>query len=519
MGANRSKKAAKSEASQVPADSAKAAIEFTTTGAPPVLSLRRLGDVEKAAQDEAVREELSRLSQVVVVDWSRIGRRSRELMRTHAKKMLTDLQLREYAEWEHATDQMRPLRGLDRMQQCFDRLAPEGNWQDGRFKAVLTKHAGIPLNDVGELPLDAFAKVLDVAAESVEAQAYPGSSQARIRYALAFKRFAREIADAGEARWSEDSGRAAGLAEDSAIRTLILALNDGSLAELWSSAQELVDSTGLTIDGKSQPHNEVSNSGWLYIWRFPVISRLMHERSSFFEGLTGWRAVQSDQEGHPLDEEGKALKWIWDGYGSGMLERPAAEEPSATEATLSNQDRSSASACNALAEMVAPNTPGGSWTSMTKPPVPKRINWGGLTADDFERLLFLLFSCTDAYEHTEWLMKTRAPDGGRDISTWRVVRDPLVGPSRLRVVVQCKHWLSKSVAPEEIMNVGGQMKLWEPPRVDEVIVASSGRFTQDAVKWAAKHNEDGIRPRVVLWAESHLESLLASRADLLRGVV
>jgi hypothetical protein len=33
-----------------------------------------------------------------------------------------------------------------------------------------------------------------------------------------------------------------------------------------------------------------------------------------------------------------------------------------------------------------------------------------------------------------------------------------------------------------------QMKLWEPPRLDNVIVATSGRFTTNAVEAIERHN-------------------------------
>jgi hypothetical protein len=60
-----------------------------------------------------------------------------------------------------------------------------------------------------------------------------------------------------------------------------------------------------------------------------------------------------------------------------------------------------------------------------------------------------------------------------------------------------------------------QMKLWGNPPVDELIVATSGRFAQDAVKWAEAHNEAREHPFIVLWPESHLEFLLAARPDLM----
>jgi len=55
------------------------------------------------------------------------------------------------------------------------------------------------------------------------------------------------------------------------------------------------------------------------------------------------------------------------------------------------------------------------------------------------------------------------------------------------------------------------MKLWEPPPVDLVIIATSGRFSADAVKWIEDHNLARHRPRIEQWPDSRLETLLASR--------
>jgi hypothetical protein len=59
------------------------------------------------------------------------------------------------------------------------------------------------------------------------------------------------------------------------------------------------------------------------------------------------------------------------------------------------------------------------------------------------------------------------------------------------------------------------MRLWEPPRVDVLIVATSGRFTTDAIDWAERHNQSDQVIRIELWPECHLEQLLAQRPDLI----
>ena len=144
-------------------------------------------------------------------------------------------------------------------------------------------------------------------------------------------------------------------------------------------------------------------------------------------------------------------------------------------------------------------------------PVTTRLKWESLTDEEFERLIFLLISSVKSgYENPKWLMRINAPDRGRDLSVYRVYADPLCGTLRQRVIIQCKHWQSRSVAMADIAVLKDQMKLWEPPIVDNHIIATSGRFTSDAVKFVEKHNQSDSALRIDLWSESHLERLLDS---------
>ncbi|TAK96831.1 hypothetical protein EPO05_00815, partial [Patescibacteria group bacterium] len=95
-------------------------------------------------------------------------------------------------------------------------------------------------------------------------------------------------------------------------------------------------------------------------------------------------------------------------------------------------------------------------------PVATKLKWESLTEEEFERLIFVLIAAEHGYENPEWLMKTNAPDRGRDLSVYRVYNDSLGGTLRQRVIIQCKHWLSKSVSPTEIGTLKEQMRLWEP---------------------------------------------------------
>jgi hypothetical protein len=82
------------------------------------------------------------------------------------------------------------------------------------------------------------------------------------------------------------------------------------------------------------------------------------------------------------------------------------------------------------------------------------------------------------------------------------------------MILQCKHWLSKSVADTDIANALTKMAHWEPPAVDIMVVATTGRFTSDAVRWVEQHNHQGKRPLIELWPENAIERMLARRAPL-----
>lgn len=144
-----------------------------------------------------------------------------------------------------------------------------------------------------------------------------------------------------------------------------------------------------------------------------------------------------------------------------------------------------------------------------------QLKWTSLTDDEFERLIFCLISETEGYENPEWLTKINAADRGRDLSVIRVYTDPLAGVLRQRVIIQCKHWLSKSINFDEVSSSKEKMKLWEPPRVDVHVIATTGRFTTDAIQFIEKHNQSDFGMRIEMWPDSHMERLLATRPALI----
>jgi hypothetical protein len=112
-------------------------------------------------------------------------------------------------------------------------------------------------------------------------------------------------------------------------------------------------------------------------------------------------------------------------------------------------------------------------------------------------------------------MKTNAPDHGRDIGATRLRDDPLSGHSQERIVVQCKHWLAQSVGDNDISKEITSVSHWENPPVDVLIIATSGRFTANAVSWVERQNSRGVRPRIEMWNDAKLEKLLAARSHLI----
>ena len=142
--------------------------------------------------------------------------------------------------------------------------------------------------------------------------------------------------------------------------------------------------------------------------------------------------------------------------------------------------------------------------------VTSRLRWSDLSATSFERLIFDILRSARSYENIEWLMETNAPDRGRDLSVDRVVEDDLAGTKRIHVLVQCRHWLSRSIGVGDLSTLLDQVGLWSK-NFAAVIVVTSGRFTQDAVGWREQRELKGRFPAVEFWANSHLEHLLSSR--------
>ncbi|MCL4199590.1 MAG: restriction endonuclease [Phycisphaerales bacterium] len=144
-------------------------------------------------------------------------------------------------------------------------------------------------------------------------------------------------------------------------------------------------------------------------------------------------------------------------------------------------------------------------------PVITALNWEAIDAEEFERLVYNLVSDALGYSNPQWLTHTTATDRGRDVSANKTVEDALSGSTVLRVIFQCRHHPSRGIGLDEVGKLVREMELWEPPPVDELVIATTGRFTTDAVDWIERHNNSRKVPRITMWPDSHIESLLAAR--------
>lgn len=144
----------------------------------------------------------------------------------------------------------------------------------------------------------------------------------------------------------------------------------------------------------------------------------------------------------------------------------------------------------------------------------RKIDWSKLDSESFERLIFSILDASEDYENPEWLTTTNAPDRGRDISAYKITRDSLGHTRRFRVIIQCKHWQATSVSPTDVERAIAQRTLWGDPPVDELIIATSGRFTDPAVQVVENRNAGSERLHIRMWPDSELERILATRPEL-----
>ena len=151
-------------------------------------------------------------------------------------------------------------------------------------------------------------------------------------------------------------------------------------------------------------------------------------------------------------------------------------------------------------------------------PVTTKLNWAAITQDEFERLLFNIVADAKRYTNPQLLTHTNAPDRGRDISVERVSsRRPKRHEEPARSSFRPSTGRASRSADRRIGGVDPQWPSGSHRRSMFLIVATSGRFTSDAVTWVERHNVTGKQPAIEMWPDSHLELLLARRPHLVAG--
>jgi hypothetical protein len=134
-------------------------------------------------------------------------------------------------------------------------------------------------------------------------------------------------------------------------------------------------------------------------------------------------------------------------------------------------------------------------------------DWTKLTEAAFEELVFALISSDPAFGDTEWVYPY-ANTIRRDISTVRAATNSEGRCACLRTLVQCRHPVSGQISFEELMLVKEQVALWNDPPFDVIVLATSGRFTDEAQRWAVVHNAASRKPRFELFSRDKLEQML-----------
>jgi Restriction endonuclease len=115
--------------------------------------------------------------------------------------------------------------------------------------------------------------------------------------------------------------------------------------------------------------------------------------------------------------------------------------------------------------------------------VPSRIHWDRIDADGFERLLGRILEQSGSYLRITRSMNVNAADAGRDLEAYRRVGDGLTSERYERVIVQAKHWPAHGVSASDIADlVHTKLPLWEGEPIRGLIFATTGSFTQEAVR-------------------------------------
>lgn len=145
------------------------------------------------------------------------------------------------------------------------------------------------------------------------------------------------------------------------------------------------------------------------------------------------------------------------------------------------------------------------------------INLDSLTAEDFESLMFDVLSSIPNYVNVSIPLKTNAPDQGKDITFSLRVQTGFGGELLEPGVLQAKHWKATSVSVNDIADTLNHVPLWGPPHIRQLIFATSGKFTSDAVQLVQKHNNQGTHGvHIEIWERNKLEFILMKMPEIVQ---
>jgi hypothetical protein len=127
--------------------------------------------------------------------------------------------------------------------------------------------------------------------------------------------------------------------------------------------------------------------------------------------------------------------------------------------------------------------------------------------DEFEILIYRLYRREPEWTKVQHVMKTNAPDGGRDVTAEHVSNGN-------KVMVQCRHYPNGSLSNKDLQDILADANMHN---YDEVHVATSGHFTEKACRWVEKREEDEDTPVFILEPADHLAARLVNYPELIDG--
>ena len=138
-----------------------------------------------------------------------------------------------------------------------------------------------------------------------------------------------------------------------------------------------------------------------------------------------------------------------------------------------------------------------------------RFDWKKLTPEQFEKLCFDIFQSLEGIEEVQITAGTA--DLGQDImaiETWKT----LLGPSKRRWTIQCKHFTARKVLPGDIANIPNA---YSQLKFDVFCLMTSNLISPSCYRLLESWKTDRTYPFTVrTWDRTKIESFLQNRPDI-----